>query len=131
VAIEATYGSYWAVDTLQEMGANVHLVNPPGLAWENRRVKDDYRDCCDLLDRMRPGKSPDAWIAPHAVRELRALVRFRARLVMLRTGLKAQLRNLEANTDQAEPRGGHDQRMESHPQCRDHPLRRPSCPLTK
>jgi transposase len=92
VAIEATYGWYWAVDTLQELGATVHLVNPSGLAWENRRVKNDYRDCCDLLDRMRLGKLPEAWIAPHAVRELRELVRYRARLVMLRTGLKAQLK---------------------------------------
>jgi transposase len=92
VAIEATYGWYWAVDILQELGANVHLVNPSGLAWENRRVKNDYRDCCDLLDRMRLGKLPEAWIAPHAVRELRELVRYRARLVMLRTGLKAQLK---------------------------------------
>jgi transposase len=90
VAIEATCGWYWAVDVLQELGANVFLVNPSGLAWENRRVKGDYRDCCDLLDRMRLGKLPEAWIAPHAVRELREPVR--ARLVMLRTGLKAQLK---------------------------------------
>jgi transposase len=92
VAIEATYGWYWAVDTLQEMGANVHLVNPSGLNWEDRRVKNDYRDCCDLLDRLRLGKLPEAWIAPHETRELRELVRYRARLVMLRTGLKAQLK---------------------------------------
>jgi transposase len=92
VAIEATYGWYWAVDTLQEMGANVHLVNPSGLMWEDRRVKNDYRDCCDLLDRLRLGKLPEAWIAPHETRELRELVRYRARLVMLRTGLKAQLK---------------------------------------
>jgi transposase len=78
VAIEATYGWYWAVDTLEELGANVHLVNPSGLNWEGRRVKNDYRDCCDLLDRMRLGKLPEAWIAPHEVRELRELVRFRA-----------------------------------------------------
>jgi transposase len=44
------------------------------------------------LDRMRLGKLPEAWIAPPAVRELRELIRFRARLVMLRTGLKAQLK---------------------------------------
>ena len=28
VAIEATYGWYWAVDALQAEGANVHLVHP-------------------------------------------------------------------------------------------------------
>jgi transposase len=92
VAIEATYGWYWAVDVLQEMGARVHLVNPSGLNWEDRRVKNDYRDCCELLDRMRLGKLPEAWIAPPAVRELRELIRYRARLVGLRTGLKAQLK---------------------------------------
>ena len=45
VAIEATYGWYWAVDVLQAAGATVHLVNPSGLVWEERRVKNDYRDC--------------------------------------------------------------------------------------
>jgi transposase len=92
VAIEATYGWYWAVDVLEELGAKVHLVNPSGLNWEDRRVKNDYRDCCDLLDRMRLGKLPEAWVAPAATRELRELVRYRAKVVCLRTGLKAQLK---------------------------------------
>jgi transposase len=35
VAIEAAYGWYWAVDALQEMGADVHLVNPSGLYWDS------------------------------------------------------------------------------------------------
>ena len=34
VAIEATYGWYWAVDALQAEGANVHLVHPKGLNWD-------------------------------------------------------------------------------------------------
>jgi transposase len=96
VAIEATYGWYWAVDVLQELGAEVHLVNPSGLAWGDRRVKNDYRDCCDLIERMRLHKLPEAWIAPPATRELRELVRFRAKLVALRTGLKAQVKAILA-----------------------------------
>ena len=96
VAIEATYGWYWAVDVLQELGAEVHLVNPSGLAWADRRVKNDYRDCCDLIERMRLHKLPEAWIAPPATRELRELVRFRSKLVALRTGLKAQLKAILA-----------------------------------
>ena len=92
VAIEATYGWYWAVDVLEEQGARVHLVNPSGLAWGDRRVKNDYRDCKELLDRMRLGKLPEAWIAPPPVRELRELVRYRAKVVSLRTGLKAQVK---------------------------------------
>ena len=85
------------------MGANVHLVNPSGLNWEDRRVKNDYRDCCDLLDRMRLGKLPEAWIAPHETRELRELVRYRARLVGLRTGLKAQVKAVLAKHNARPP----------------------------
>ena len=92
VAIEATYGWYWAVDVLQAEGANVHLVHPSGLKWEDRRVKNDYRDCQELLGRMRLNKLPEAWIAPPEVRELREMVRYRAKLVALRTGLKAQVK---------------------------------------
>jgi transposase len=96
VAIEAAYGWYWAVDVLQDMGATVHLVHPSGLNWEERRVKNDYQDCCELLDRMHLGKLPEAWISTHEVRELRELVRYRAKLVRLQTGLKAQLKSVLA-----------------------------------
>lgn len=96
VAIEATAGWYWAVDVLKELGAEVHLVNPSGLAWGDRRVKNDYRDCCDLIERMRLGKLPEAWIAPPATRELRELVRFRHKLMQMRTGLKAQVKAVVA-----------------------------------
>jgi hypothetical protein len=34
VALEATYGYYWAADLLQANGANVHLVHPLGLHWD-------------------------------------------------------------------------------------------------
>src|SRR5206468_1367765 len=92
VAIEATYGWYWAVDLLQAEGANVHLVHPKGLNWEGRRVKNDYRDCKELLDRLQLNKLPEAWIAPPQTRELRELVRYRAKLVALRSGLKTQVK---------------------------------------
>jgi len=44
VVIEATYGWYWVVDLLQANGARVHLANPQGLNWGQRRVKNDERD---------------------------------------------------------------------------------------
>src|SRR5438034_2715956 len=91
VVIEATYGWYWAVELLQELGATVHLANPNALNWGDRRVKNDERDAHDLADMLRLGRLPEAWIAPPALRELRELVRYRAKLVQLRTGLKAQV----------------------------------------
>jgi hypothetical protein len=39
VVVEATYGWYWVVDLLQANGASVHLANPQGLNWGQRRVK--------------------------------------------------------------------------------------------
>jgi transposase len=91
VVIEATYGWYWMVDLLQELGATVHLANPKALNWGERRVKNDVIDATDLADMLRLGRLPEAWIAPPAIRELRELVRYRAKLVQLRSGLKAQV----------------------------------------
>ena len=92
VVLEATYGWYWAVDALQAAGANVHLAHPLGVkAFEYRRVKNDFRDAADLADLLRLGRLPEAWVAPPATRELRELVRHRAKLVALRSHCKAEV----------------------------------------
>jgi transposase len=79
------------VDMLDAAGHSVRLANPQGLNWGQRRVKTDERDALDLADMARLGRLPEAWIAPPATRELRELVRYRAKLVALRSGLKAQV----------------------------------------
>ena len=92
VVLEATYGWYWAVDALQAAGAQVHLAHPLGVkAFEYRRVKNDVRDATDLADLLRMGRLPQAWIAPPQTRELRELVRHRAKLVALRSHCKAEV----------------------------------------
>ncbi len=96
VVLEATYGWYWAVDLLQAEGFDVHLAHPLGLAWGNRRRKDDRLDARDLADLLRLGRLPEAWIAPPATRELRELVRYRAKLVSHRTSCKAQVHSVLA-----------------------------------
>ena len=92
MVLEATYGWYWAADALQELGASVHLAHPFGVkAFSYRRVKNDVRDATDLADLLRMGRLPEAWIAPPATRELRELVRHRAKLVALRSGCKCEV----------------------------------------
>jgi transposase len=92
VVLEATYGWYWATDTLAELGARVHLAHPLGAKmFSYRRVKNDERDAADLADLLRMGRLPEAWIAPPATRELRELVRHRANLVALRSSVKCQV----------------------------------------
>jgi transposase len=92
VVLEATYGWYWAADTLAAAGAEVHLAHPLGVkGFAYRRVKNDVRDAADLADLLRMGRLPEAWVAPHRVRELRELTRYRVKLVRLRTSCKDQV----------------------------------------
>ena len=95
--LEATYGWYWAVDALQTAGAKVHLAHPLGVkGFAYRRVKNDVRDAADLADLLRMGRLPEAYIATPHERELRELVRHRAKFVALRSGLKAQVHGVLA-----------------------------------
>jgi transposase len=103
VVLEATYGWYWVADLLDEMGAKVHLAHPLGNNWGHRRVKNDERDATDLVDLLRLGRLAEAWVAPPALRELRELVRYRARLVALRSGLKSQVHAVLAKEGVAVP----------------------------
>jgi transposase len=97
VVLEATYGWYWAADTLAAAGAEVHLAHPLGVkAFTYRRVKNDERDAADLADLLRMGRLPEAWIAPQQVRELRELTRYRHKLVHLRTSCKDQVHGVLA-----------------------------------
>ena len=78
-----------------ECGARLHLAHPLGIAgYENRRVKNDLRDATLLADLLRLGRLPGAWVAPREVRELREMVRYRAKLGRLRSGLKAQVHQI-------------------------------------
>lgn len=98
VVMEATYGWYWAADTITATGAQLHLAHPLGVkAFSYRRVKTDERDAADLADLLRMGRLPEAWVAPPEVRELRELIRHRAKLVAIRTHLKCQVHAVLAN----------------------------------
>src|SRR5213082_290546 len=113
VVLEATYGWYWAADTLAAAGAQVHLAHPLGVkAFSYRRVKNDEKDAADLADLLRMGRLPEAWIAPPPVRALREVIRHRAKLVVVRSGFKAGVHGVLAKqglhvavTDLFGPRG--------------------------
>jgi transposase len=92
VVLEATYGWYWAVETLQRLGAEVHLAHPLGVkGFAYRRVKNDERDAADLADLLRMGRLPEAHIAPAPTRALRELVRHRVKLSRWRASAKTSV----------------------------------------
>jgi len=92
VALEATYGWYWAVDALTGAGFAVVLAHPRGIkTMQNRRAKTDALDARELADLLRLGRLATAWIAPPQIRELRELVRYRHKLVHDRAAVKASI----------------------------------------
>ena len=92
VAVEATYGWYWAVDALRAAGFEVTLAHPRGVAsMQGRRAKTDKLDAKQLADLLRLDRLATAWIAPPEVRELRELVRYRHKLVGQRSAIKASI----------------------------------------
>jgi transposase len=54
-------------------------------------VKNDERDAANLADLLRMGRLPESWIAPPEIRGLRELVRYRHKLVGIRTSCKDQI----------------------------------------
>ncbi len=63
VVLEATYGWYWAADTLAAAGAEVNLAHPLGVkAYSYRRVKNGAKDAADLVQAIA------AWQASRARR---------------------------------------------------------------
>jgi transposase len=98
VAVEATYGWYWAIEALQAARFQVHLAHPYGMKAmrKRKRVKTDARDAYELANLLRLGSLPEAYIAPAELRELRELVRHRRQLTKTATSVKAQIRALLA-----------------------------------
>jgi transposase len=92
VAFEAAYGWGWLVDLLEELELEPHLVHPSRCkAIASARLKNDKVDAATLAQLLRADLLPEAWIAPQATRDLRALLRHRASLVRLSTLCKNRI----------------------------------------
>src|SRR5437773_8173132 len=88
VAFEAAFGWGWLAALLEDYGFEAHLVHPLRCkAIASARLKNDKVDAATLAQLLRADLLPEAWIAPPAVRQLRALLRHRVALVRLRTQL--------------------------------------------
>jgi len=105
VAFEAAYGWGWLVDLLEELELEPHLVHPSRCkAIASARLKNDKVDAATLAQLLRADLLPEAWIAPQATRDLRALLRHRASLVRLSTSLKNRVHAVLADRGIGEDR---------------------------
>src|SRR5262244_3072999 len=105
-AFEAAYGWGWLVELLEDYGFSLHLVHPLRCkAIASARLKNDKVDAAILAQLLRADLLPEAWIAPPAVRQLRALLRHRAQLVRLRTLLRNRIHAVLADHGHDRPGG--------------------------
>lgn len=89
VALEANRNWYWFVDLIEDMELPVVLSNPfqtKAIAWA--RVKTDKVDAEMLAYLLRANLLPTCWIPEQEHRNLREFVRFRTKLIRLRTQVK-------------------------------------------
>src|SRR2546423_279896 len=105
-AFEACYGTSWLVQLLEDYGFDPHLVHPSRCkAIASARLKNDKVDAAILAQLLRADLLPEAWIAPPAVRQLRALLRHRCQLVRLRTMLRTRIHAVLADHGLDRPAG--------------------------
>lgn len=83
VAFEAAFGWGWLVELLDDYGFEPHLVHPSRCkAIASARLKNDKVDAHILAQLLRADLLPEAWIAPPAVRQLRARLRHRIHAIL-------------------------------------------------
>jgi len=105
-AFEAAYGTSWLVELLEDYGFDPHLVHPSRCkAIASARLKNDKVDAAILAQLLRADLLPEAWIAPPAIRQLRALLRHRVALVRLRTRLRNRIHAIVADYGYDRPVG--------------------------
>src|SRR6266705_786923 len=94
----AAFGWGWLVELLEDYGSGPHLVHPLRCkAIASARLKNDKAGAAILAQLLRADLLPEAWIAPPAVRQLRALLRHRASLVRLGTQLRYRIHAVAAD----------------------------------
>lgn len=92
VVVEMTTNTYVVYDTLKPLAHSVTVVHPPHVALIVRaQVKTDKKAAFTLAQLHAAGLLPGVWIPPLEVRELRALVAHRRKMVTLASVAKCRL----------------------------------------
>jgi len=95
VVLEAASNAWLLYDQLQPLVAEVVVAHPQAVKLiAAARVKTDSRDTIKLASLLAANLIPAVWVPPQDVRELRALVTHRNRLVQQRTQAKNRLHSV-------------------------------------
>jgi transposase len=95
VVLEATTNAWYLHDLLEPLVARVVVCHPPQVKLIAAAfVKTDKKDTMTLAKLLAVGMIPAVWVPPEHVRELRALINHRQRLIGQQTRLKNRLQSL-------------------------------------
>src|SRR5215469_5339781 len=95
VVLEATSNAWTLYDLLAPLVVEVQVAHPLLVKLiSSARVKTDTRDTLHLARLLAANLIPTVWVPPPPVRELRALVAHRERLVRQRTQAKNRVQSL-------------------------------------
>ena len=95
VVLETTTNVWTVYDIVAALASRVLVANAAEV-WElaGARVKTDKEDIKRLLKLLVGGIVPEVWVPPLAVRELRAFISYRERLVTTSTMIRNRLQSL-------------------------------------
>jgi hypothetical protein len=106
IVVEMTSNTYVVYDTLKPLVHSVTVVHPPHVALIVRaQVKTDKKAALNLAQLHAAGLLPGVWIPPVEVRELRALIAHRRKMVKLSSIAKCRLHALTHRHDIELPEG--------------------------
>lgn len=95
VVVEATTNAWHLYDQIEPLVGRVVVANPAQVKWiAYARVKTDRQDVLRLARLLAADLVPEVWVPPVAVRELRALLSHRRRLVKMRTMCSNRLQSV-------------------------------------
>jgi transposase len=100
VAIEATPSWYWLYDHLEDDGFEVKLSHPlKTKAIAYAKVKTDKVDSATLAHLLRSNLLPLSYVPEKSIRLNRELLRYRASLVKIQTGVKNKIHTILAKNN--------------------------------
>jgi transposase len=106
LVVEATTNTWWFYDQTYQTVGQLLVADPRKIAWiAQTKVKTDAHDVMKLARLSAAGLIPLVWVPPLAVREVRALLAHRRRLVRTQTVLKNRLHSLLHRLQIAPPEG--------------------------
>jgi transposase len=106
VVLEATTNAWTIYDQVVSLVARVVVAHPAKVRLiAEARVKTDKVDVLTLAKLLRADMLPEVWVPPTHVRDLRALLSHRRRLVTLQTTAKNRLQSVLHRLNLKPPQG--------------------------